>query len=79
MASYPVPSCPIVKQWVVVLYWGICNPWAWIFVEVFDCLGTCVIEFYIECIAFHQDMFTIRLEALWRVCVYPWSRHHFGQ
>jgi hypothetical protein len=36
----------------IVVYWGVCNPWAWIFAEVFDCLGTCVIEFYIERIAF---------------------------
>jgi hypothetical protein len=42
----------------VVLYWGIHNPQAWISVEVFDCMGTSVIEFYIYCIAFNQDMFT---------------------
>jgi hypothetical protein len=39
--------------------------------EVFDYLGTCVIEFYIECIAFYQDMLTLRFEALWCVCLYP--------
>jgi hypothetical protein len=36
-----------------MLYWGIYNPWAWISMEVFDYLGTCVIEFYIEHIAFY--------------------------
>jgi hypothetical protein len=33
-------------------------------IEVFDCLGTCVIEFYIERIAFYQDIFTSCLTAL---------------
>jgi hypothetical protein len=32
--------------------------------EVFDCMGTCVTEFYIEHTTFHQDMFALRLEAL---------------
>jgi hypothetical protein len=30
---------------------GDTQPRAWIFVEALDCLDTCVIEFYIECIA----------------------------
>jgi hypothetical protein len=47
------------------------NPQARIFAEVFDCLGNCVTQFYVECIAFYQDVFTLRLEALWCVCVYP--------
>jgi hypothetical protein len=36
-----------VQQWAVVLYWGIRSPRLWISVEVFDFLGTCVLEFYI--------------------------------
>jgi hypothetical protein len=35
-------------------------------------MATCVMEFYIERIAFYQDRFTLHLEALWCVCVYPW-------
>jgi hypothetical protein len=42
-------------------------------------MGTYVIEFYIERIAFYQNILTLRLEALWCVCMYPWSSHHFGQ
>jgi hypothetical protein len=32
--------------------------------KVFDCLGTYVKEFYIEHIAFYQDMFTIHLDGM---------------
>jgi hypothetical protein len=52
MAFCPVSSCPVVQPRVLVLYWGICNPRAWIFVEALDCLITYGIEFYIGCIAF---------------------------
>jgi hypothetical protein len=79
MASCLVLSCPIVQQWAVALYWGIRNPRAWMFMELFNCLGTCVIEFYIEHIAFYHDMFTLRLEALWCVCMYPWLSDHFRE
>jgi hypothetical protein len=50
---------------------GIRYPRAWISVEVFDCLDTCVIEFYIERTAFYHDMFTSHLAAFWCICVYP--------
>jgi hypothetical protein len=48
----PCAILPIVQQRTVALYWRIRNPQAWIFAEALDYLGTSVIEFYIECIAF---------------------------
>jgi hypothetical protein len=44
--------------------------------KVFDYLGTCVREFYIERIAFYPDMFTLRLEPLW--CVSTVYHQIFG-
>jgi hypothetical protein len=46
---------------------------------VLDFLGTFIIDFYMDHIAFYLDMFTLHLEELWCVCVYPWSGHHFRQ
>jgi hypothetical protein len=67
------------QQRPVALYWGIRNPQSLISVEVFDCMGTYVIEFYIERIAFYLDMFTSCLAAFWCICMYPWSSHHFRE
>jgi hypothetical protein len=43
-----------------------------------DCLDTCIIDFYIERMAFSRYAY-LTLELLRRVCVYHWSSYHYRQ
>jgi hypothetical protein len=52
MASRQAPSCPVLEQWAVALYWGMQNPLGLDICGGVDFLGTYVIEFYMEHISF---------------------------
>jgi hypothetical protein len=43
-----------------------------------ECLGTCIIDFYIKHM-FLLGYVCLTLELLWCVCVYPWPSYHYRQ
>jgi hypothetical protein len=52
-------SYPVVQGWVVALYWGYTQPLVLDAYGGVDCLGTCIMDFYIAHKAFYQGKFTL--------------------
>jgi hypothetical protein len=52
-------SYPVVQGWAVALYWGYTQPLVLDAYGGVDCLGTCIMDFYIAHKAFYQGKFTL--------------------
>jgi hypothetical protein len=74
-AYYQALPCLIKLEWAVALFLGdAMSPGLDIYWSV-DHLGTCATKLYMDYVFFPGHVHPMS-EALWYLCVYPWSNHY---